>query len=131
MKLNETEIPLCQALMAGYPSGKGRVCKTRMRGFDSHSRLKFCSRSLVERRPPSKRIYAGSNPAGSAGVPIAMENPSYHPKWQAAVDAAKANPATRERVEAIIEEKMALPPDWSSKLKQIYNACVAEGLIKE
>lgn len=60
-----------------------------------------------------------------------MENPSFHAKWQAAVDAARANPATRARVEAIIAEKMALPPSQSSKLKQIYYACVAEGLIKE
>ena len=27
--------------MARYPSGKGEVCKTFMRGFDSHPRLQF------------------------------------------------------------------------------------------
>lgn len=60
-----------------------------------------------------------------------MENPSYHAKWQAAVDAAKADPAKRSRVEAIIAEKNALPPGMSSKLKQIYQACVKAGLIKD
>ena len=60
-----------------------------------------------------------------------MENPIYHPKWQAAINAARANPETKVRVEAIIVEVTARPLSFSSKLKQVYQACVAEGLVVE
>ena len=58
-----------------------------------------------------------------------MENPRYHPLFKAAIEAGKLNPERVRRIEAIEREVEALPPDWSSKLCQVYNRCLDEGLI--
>lgn len=58
-----------------------------------------------------------------------MENPRYHPLFQAAIDKGKAHPERLARIETIERYVESLPPDWSSKLCQVYNRCLAEGLI--
>ena len=43
-------------LEARYPSGKGEVCKTFMRGFDSHPRLQISAISLQLSAAPKKNL---------------------------------------------------------------------------
>jgi len=59
-----------------------------------------------------------------------MENPRYHPLFQAAINKGKLHPERLSRIEAIEREVNSLPPDWSSKLAQVYDRCLAEGLIE-
>ena len=40
-------LSLVTALTARYPSGKGEVCKTFMREFDSHPRLQHSQASYI------------------------------------------------------------------------------------
>ena len=42
---------------ARYPSGKGEVCKTFMRGFDSHPRLQFCPFVFIQFTDPFRKVY--------------------------------------------------------------------------
>jgi hypothetical protein len=51
-----------RSIEARYPSGKGEVCKTFMRGFDSHPRLQFFLLRFVQERP---RAALGISPADS------------------------------------------------------------------
>ena len=40
---------ICDVLMVRWPSGKARVCKTLIRGFDSHPHLFFCLKNSQPR----------------------------------------------------------------------------------
>src|SRR5215469_2271437 len=43
--------------LARYPSGKGEVCKTFIRGFDSHPRLQFSCFIFIELVRPFSLVY--------------------------------------------------------------------------